>query len=236
VTDYKNDGYSTSPDRKVPFESAEDARRKFLTKFLVAGAGALLYSVPSVKAFAQSGARVPRPKAFQIMLPATYEFSGDNAVLNITRARSKTTAVQFDLRGRVRLTASGKADIANVEMLSLEAVSVDANPIPTEGGRGRITATARNGRGGQLNLQTGRVTESSLSLAVSYSDERSGAAGETRFAGQIRLPGSGSGGQQGFMDSCLSCFNGNTVSAKIKTPKGDSTVNGKADVHLQLLR
>jgi hypothetical protein len=150
-------GKKDLPPNDDSFAPPDSTRRKFLGTIAVLGGASLLYSIPVVRALAQTGARTARTNKIDVKFPAVYGVRDEEVVLNITPSGKRTAVpVKFLANGSVKLTATKDRSVAEVEVISLSLVS---RGTPNLGDNTeRITARLAAGtRVGSLNLATGEL-------------------------------------------------------------------------------
>ena len=211
-----NNDSKASNDRDS-FQRPEDTRRNFLKKIELLGLGTLLYSIPTVGTFAQSGAALPPSDKFQMRLPATYSIK-EPMTLDIKTPDNKIVAMKFNAEGTVRLTAATQG-LANIQVVSLVLTNSEPNALASKAGE--ITARISNAAAGQLNLKSGlRLGNPAVPVELSFADKQTVKATSKLSGGSVAEQAAGAGSQT-HKESNKCTANGNNVS-------GVTKVSGKA--------
>lgn len=204
------------------FQKSEDTRRNFLKKFQLLGLGTLLYSIPTVETFAQSGAAPPAPgNKFNMRLPAIYSIKGAPVTLDIQGAGDKAIPMKFSAEGSVRLTAAGRG-LANIQVVSLVLTNTEDTPV---GKAGAVTARISNAAAGQLELKSGRrLGDPSVSVTLSFANDQKIQTKSKVAGGRVTEQASGQGGLAKETNKCTA--NGNDLSGLARIAGKSKTFKG----------
>jgi len=164
------------PKEKGEGTLAIDLKRRELLKTLgLIGGGLLAYSTPVVQA-SGLGARLQATttvRFFDVATPAQYSINEPSVTLTLI-VNGTAVAVDFQALGNVRLNPTTDPNVSSVQILSLQLVSNDPNPLLAAGqDDGRLSAfVPANTTIGQLSHLTGTLTETSFPITLT--SERGG--------------------------------------------------------------
>lgn len=150
-------------------------RREFLKTLGLIGGGLLAYSTPVVQAsgLGASLQATTTVRFFDVATPAQYSINEPSVTLTLI-VDGTAVPVDFQVLGNVRLNPTTDPNVSSVQILSLQFVSNDPNPLLAAGhDDGRLSASVpANTTIGQLNHLTGTLAETSFPITLT--SERGG--------------------------------------------------------------